>query len=169
MGILLEKDESDPSSGVVVKNIDPKGQTATRIRQSKEDAKSVICIRDKILAVNGIQCQNSSFERVLELIQDSNDDVDLMVGRHCESVVVTWSNGVSIAAKSGEYFGNLANESSFLIPYSCRSGSCGTCEQSIIIDGRKEKQTFIRPCVARVPKIAPCRINVVPSRRFQTE
>ena len=164
MGIVLEKDESDPSSGVVVKRIDPNGQTAAMMRQAKKE-ESVICIRDTILAVNGTPCQNESFELVLELIQNSNDEVDLVVGRRCESVVVTWSNGVSIVAEIGEYFGNLANESSFLIPYSCRSGSCGTCEQSMIIDGRLEKQSFIRPCVARVPKIAPHRINIIPSSR----
>jgi len=165
MGILLEQDESDLSSGVIVKTIDPNGQTAKKMGISKEDS-SILCIRDRILAVNGIQCKNESFERVLELIQSSDDHVDLLLGRPFESVVVTWSNGVSIAAKSGEYFGNLANESSFRIPYSCRSGSCGTCEQTMIIDGRTEKQSYIRPCVARVPNIAPRRIHIIPSRRF---
>jgi hypothetical protein len=163
MGIVLEQDESDLSSGVIVKTIDPNGQTAKKMHN--EDS-SILCIRDRILAVNGIQCQNESFERVLELIQSSDDHVDLLLGRPFESVVVTWSNGVSIAAKSGEYFGNLANESSFRIPYSCRSGSCGTCEQAMIIDGRTEKQSYIRPCVARVPNIAPRRIHIIPSGRF---
>jgi len=160
MGIVLEEiDEDDPSRGIVIAKIDPNGNTAAACKVTPLD----ICKGDKILEVNGEACSDLSFEDVMDkIITAPNNQVTFTLGRPVGNIAVYWQNGVGVSCKPGEYFGNVASEALFHIEYSCRSGSCGTCEQVISIDGGKPR--YIRPCSAKVPK-GPSMITVIPTDR----
>ena len=147
MGIVIE--EIDQTGwGLRIAQINPDGATAALCRSGSAD----VCLRDKILAVNGEPCGVLSFEQVMDvIISTPGDEVSLLLGRPKGTIPVKWPNGVSVAAWPGEYLGNLADLAEFQISYSCRSGSCGTCEHSIETDDSGEKR-YVRPCVARVSK-----------------
>jgi ferredoxin len=148
MGLVIEEID-ETGLGLRIAQINPDGATAALCRSGSAD----VCIRDKILAVNGEPCGVLSFEEVRDLITSTPDDeVRLLLGRPEGAIPVKWPNGVSVAAWPGEYLGNLADLACFQISYSCRSGSCGSCEHSIETDSTKKR--YVRPCVARVPKDA---------------
>jgi ferredoxin len=178
MGIILEEiDASDPNQGVSIARLLPKGNAVVVANHNKnndgsspvEDA--LVCMRDKILAVNDTPCSDSSLETVMDAIVAAETSVvELVLGRPVHSTAVLFSNGIAVAAQAGEYLGNVADEARMEIPYSCRSGSCGTCEQSIVFhddddDVGSKKQRYGRPCVYRIPKGVKC-MSVVPSDRF---
>jgi len=50
------------------------------------------------------------------------------------------------------------------IKYSCSSGSCGTCEQQIILTSGETR--YVRPCMARVPR-GEASIRVTKSDRYE--
>mmetsp|Transcript_5608 Transcript_5608/g.8345 ORF Transcript_5608/g.8345 Transcript_5608/m.8345 type:complete len:226 (+) Transcript_5608:53-730(+) len=149
MGLILEEsDEYGASCGVMIKQIDPAGETGVACRSKNAD----ICVRDKILSVNGKECADDSFDNVMDLLIDGPDEIDLILGRPENAVIVKWSNGIAVAAKPGDYFGQIAQDEAFVkIPYSCSNGGCGTCEQQILFT-KDGSQRYIRPCVSRVPK-----------------
>ena len=144
LGIIVEEaDANDPSQGVCIGSIDEGGNAAS----SGTD----ICIQDAIVSVNGVDCVAKSFEEVMDLIVScETPEVELSLARLEGRVAVRWPNGVCVAAPVGEYLGNVASEARFRAPYSCRSGSCGSCEQNAVIDNKTEKK--LRPCSAKVPK-----------------
>ena len=144
LGIIVEEaDANDPSQGVCIGSIDEGGNAAS----SGTD----ICIHDAIVSVNGVDCVAKSFEEVMDLIVScETPEVELSLARLEGRVAVRWPNGVCVAAPVGEYLGNVASEARFRAPYSCRSGSCGSCEQNAVIDNETEKK--LRPCSAKVPK-----------------
>ena len=144
LGIIVEEaDANDPSQGVCIGSIDEGGNAAS----SGTD----ICIQDAIVSVNGVDCAAKSFEEVMDLIVScETPEVELSLARLEGRVAVRWPNGVCVAAPVGEYLGNVASEARFRVPYSCRSGSCGSCEQNAVIDNKTEKK--LRPCSAKVPK-----------------
>ena len=144
LGIIVEEaDANDPSQGVCIGSIDEGGNAAS----SGTD----ICIQDAIVSVNGVDCAAKSFEEVMDLIVScETPEVELSLARLEGRVAVRWPNGVCVAAPVGEYLGNVASEARFRAPYSCRSGSCGSCEQNAVIDNKTEKK--LRPCSAKVPK-----------------
>eukprot|EP00565_Helicotheca_tamesis_P008636 CAMPEP_0185729798 /NCGR_PEP_ID=MMETSP1171-20130828/7345_1 /TAXON_ID=374046 /ORGANISM="Helicotheca tamensis, Strain CCMP826" /LENGTH=187 /DNA_ID=CAMNT_0028398717 /DNA_START=125 /DNA_END=688 /DNA_ORIENTATION=- len=148
MGIILEEvDETNCQSGVIIKDIDPMGNAAAASRKGDAD----ICIRDKVLAVNNEDVEFKTFENIMDLIVSSEgSDISVTLGRSPGSVALRWPNGVGVAAQPGEHFCDLALLAKFRISYSCTSGGCGTCEQSIISE--KTNQRYVRPCVSRVPK-----------------
>jgi ferredoxin len=147
MGIVIEEID-ETGLGVRITQINPDGATAMLCRSGSAN----VCLRDKILAVNAVPCSVLSFEQVMDMITSTpGDEVSLLLGRPEGTIPVKWPNGVSIAAWPGEYLGNLAGLAGFQISYSCRSGSCGSCEHSIETDGSGETR-YVRPCVARVPK-----------------
>ena len=130
MGIILQTDDADPAAGVIVKHIDPHGPTAAACRSNPSGVD--ICIRDKVIRVNGRDVSNDSLEEIMALITDGPEKVELVLGRPSDAVVLRWANGVSVAARPGDSFGCIAqHEAGIRIPYSCASGICGTCEQSI--------------------------------------
>eukprot|EP01083_Nonionella_stella_P158509 516087_1 len=150
----------DMSGGVIIKSIDPNGSTSAACLDDNVD----IAIRDKILAVNGISCKNDTFESIMDLLIESPPEVEILLGRPSDAVLVRWSNGINVAAKAGDYFGQIAQDEAFVkIPYSCSNGGCGTCEQTVIIDNKEPR--YLRPCIARVPKSKIITVN--PSDRYE--
>mmetsp|Transcript_39144 Transcript_39144/g.80179 ORF Transcript_39144/g.80179 Transcript_39144/m.80179 type:complete len:240 (-) Transcript_39144:1782-2501(-) len=143
--------------GIVVEEIDgtdsTKGVCIGRIREDSNAASfgTDLCVHDKIVAVNGALCAQESFEVVMDMIASSSGNyVELTLVRTQGRVAVRWPNGVCVAAPVGEYMGNVAIEARYPVPYSCRSGSCGSCEHMAKVDGKKERR--YRPCSAKVPK-----------------
>eukprot|EP01083_Nonionella_stella_P040062 108932_1 len=173
MGIIIEEADDlnlegdsagdqldDMSGGVIIKSIDPNGSTSAACLEGSVD----IAIRDKILAVNGISCKNDTFESIMDLLIESPPEVEILLGRPSDAVLVRWSNGINVAAKAGDYFGQIAQDEAFVkIPYSCSNGGCGTCEQTVIIDNKEPR--YLRPCIARVPKSKIITVN--PSDRYE--
>jgi ferredoxin len=163
MGIVIEEID-ETGLGVRIAQINPDGATAALCRSGSSD--DDVCLRDKILAVNGEPCDVLSFEQVMDIITSAKgDEVSLLLGRPEDTIIVKWPNGVSIAAWPGEYLGNLADLACFQISYSCRSGSCGTCEHSMETDSGEKR--YVRPCVARVPKDVAWAV-VHPTDRFDS-
>ena len=156
LGIVIEEvDEEHHEQGVRIISISPQGNAA---KSTAPDA--YLCIRDKILSINGQLCGTSNFDQVMDLIINAPDDipVQLTVERPLASPatdasIVSFPNGISIVAKSEEILGALAHESGYgkHILYKCRSGGCGTCEHPVIINGNVHKIKYMRPCVSRIP------------------
>jgi len=176
MGITLAADESNPHAGVIVKKMDPTGLTAAACRSDPIGVD--ICVRDKVIKINGKDVSSGSYEDIMRMLIDGPKDVNLVLGRPSDAVVVRWANGISVAAMPGDSFKSIAKHESFIkIPYLCTSGGCRTCEQSLLTgDGEvrciiprvipllmrslswlthhcifSQLQRF-RPCCARVPK-----------------
>ena len=144
LGIVVEEiDAADPSRGVCISQINADSNAAS--------CGTGLCIHDKIVAVNGASCSQESFEVVMNMITSSpGSNVELTLLRTQGRVAVRWPNGVCVAAPVGEYLGNTAIEARYPVPYSCRSGSCGSCEHIARVDGETERR--YRPCSARVPE-----------------
>lgn len=161
MGIILEEvDESDPTAGVMVKELDPAGAAAAASKVGDVD----LCLRDVILEVNGASCADEEFDDVMERIVTSpGSEVTLTLGRPAKAVAVRCPNGICVAANPGEYLGEIAQLAGARIQYSCMSGSCATCEQSMLTDDGDQR--YVRPCVARVPK-GPKAVVLVPTDRY---
>jgi ferredoxin len=168
LGIVLEElSVEDSKGGVGIVEVNPQGNAAKYGRSSSVtmDDGPLLCVRDKVLAVNGEDVSTAAFDTVMEKIIASDlPVVELTLQRPQNSVVVAWDNGVSVAAQPGEYLGNVASEAGMKIHYSCRSGSCGTCEQSVDLNNGKE-QRYCRPCSSRVPKGVQS-MRATPSDRF---
>ena len=143
LGIVLEESEDDVG-GVKIIEVNPKGNAAQTLSIGS------LCVRDKVLAINGEDVSVANFDDVMEKIIASNSPVELTLERSQGSIVISWGNRVSVAAQPGEYLGNVAFEAGMKIPYSCRSGSCGTCEQAVSVDSGKEHR-YYRPCSFRLP------------------
>ena len=143
LGIVIEEvDANEPTKGVCVGQMN-EGSNAAICRD--------ICIHDKIVAVNDQACSTKSFDDVMDMISSSSGhDIELTVSRTDDVVAIRWPNGVCVATPVGEYLGNSAIDAQYAIPYSCRSGSCGSCEHIARLDNGKEKR--FRPCSHRVPK-----------------
>ena len=144
LGIILEEvDATDPSKGVCVGSINGEGNAAS--------CGTNICVHDQIVAVNGADCSAKSFEEVMDLIVNCEaPEVELILARLEGRVAVRWPNGVCVATPVGEYLGNVASEARYDVPYSCRAGTCGSCEHIAVLDEKREKT--LRPCSAKVPK-----------------
>jgi len=130
LGMILESVEENPGAGIIIKRIDPHSLTAVMCKSEPDNYD--ICIRDRILNVNGKDVGSESYENVMQMISDGPDEVRLSLGRPSDAVVIRWNNGISVAAKSGDPIKQIAqDEASVKIPYACYSGGCGSCEQSI--------------------------------------
>lgn len=167
LGLILEDmDMSNPSYGVVIVAISPDGNAAKLNENEFSDVSDsigdrCICIRDKILSVNGTPCHDSSLDTVIKLISECNSDVTLELGRIQDSTIVTYSNGRCISAKAGESYGFLAQKCGVDIGYECRTGNCLTCskwmefpEKSTVDErtaGKLYKRTILH-CVGTVPR-----------------
>ena len=142
MGLVIE--EVNVNSGVQISSINPEGSSTWKN----------ICVGDKILEINGIDCSENSFDEVMELITSSpsSEYIQLTLGRPSKTLCVRWPNGVGVASLPGRVLGNVAVDASYDgIEYSCQSGACATCEQRMIPDGSEDAAKYVRPCVARVP------------------
>jgi len=135
-----------------------------------------ICIRDKIVSINGNPCHDKSFDYVVDLISKSDTDkITLEIGRIDGHTVVNYDDGVCISAKPVENYGFLAKKCNVHIDYECRSGSCQTCMKVLEFPNKRnvkgeweemsiagnEKDTsesasihsrFIFHCVGKVPR-----------------
>mmetsp|Transcript_31831 Transcript_31831/g.65360 ORF Transcript_31831/g.65360 Transcript_31831/m.65360 type:complete len:313 (+) Transcript_31831:94-1032(+) len=151
MGLILEEmDACDSTHGVVIVGILPGGNAAksngdvfasNNIMNRNNGAvkDKCICIRDKIMSINGKPCHDKSFDEVMDFIQcsnlssKSNSHVTMQLGRLQGSTVLHYScndnRGVCIAAKAGESYGFLAQRCGVDIDYNCRNGSCLTCQR----------------------------------------
>lgn len=183
MGIILESDEDDASMGVIIKRIDPLGNTASACKDNPLGVD--ICIRDRILQVDNMDVSEKSLEDVMGFIINApNDVVELVLARPKDAIVMKWWNGISVAVRPGEKIKNIARyEACVNIKYSCQGGGCGICECSMVTDrgseleqgqgqgqeqehGRGGGERYFRPCVARVPK-GPSLIWIKPSDRYE--
>jgi hypothetical protein len=183
MGIILESDENDASMGVIIKQINPLGNTASACKNNPLGVD--ICIRDRILQVDNTDVTDKSLEDVMELIVNGPKDVvELVLGRPKDAIVMKWWNGISVAVQPGERIKDISRyEACVKIKYSCQGGGCGTCECSMITtgvggvggggntagqegEGGGGGERYFRPCVARVPK-GPNFIWVKPSNRYE--
>mmetsp|Transcript_13421 Transcript_13421/g.25193 ORF Transcript_13421/g.25193 Transcript_13421/m.25193 type:complete len:211 (+) Transcript_13421:3124-3756(+) len=173
MGIILESDEQDNNEeGIIIKQIDPLGNTASACRDNPQGID--ICIRDRIIQVDNVDVSNNkSLEDVMKLIINGpNETVHLVLGRPKDAIVMKWWNGISVAVNPGERVKDIARyEACVKIKYSCDTGGCGICECSMLTVGQKQEgqgdqgrgsERYFRPCVARVPK-GPSMIWVKPS------
>ena len=122
MGIILEIDEERPDLGILVRRIDENGSTAAACRAKPMETD--ICVRDRLLEINGVDVSDETLENVMDIIIEAPIDIDLILGRDSDSIIVRWSNSFRSIASSDAYV---------KIPYSCESGGCGTCEQTIVV------------------------------------
>ncbi|KAL7522071.1 hypothetical protein ACHAWX_006762 [Stephanocyclus meneghinianus] len=172
LGLTLEEmDLSDPSYGVTIIGMTTDGNAAQLNANvfsdiTKYDPSTVgeqcICIRDKIISVNGISCQDKSLEVVIEAITTSKStEITLEVGRVQGSTVLCFSNGVCVSSKPGESYGFLAKKCGIDIEYQCRTGNCFTCQRWMkfpdrINSGKEAErnvyQRTILNCVGTVPR-----------------
>mmetsp|Transcript_6186 Transcript_6186/g.9484 ORF Transcript_6186/g.9484 Transcript_6186/m.9484 type:complete len:285 (-) Transcript_6186:163-1017(-) len=152
LGLTLEEMDSDPSCGVVVVGISPAGNAAKSNANVFSNIKSLdnndstvgdkcICIRDKIISINGNTFHDQSFDNVVELISNADTNtITLEIGRLQGSTVVNYDNGLCISAKPGENYGFLASKCNVDSNYECRSGACQTCMAILEFPNkRKEK------------------------------
>ncbi|GFH54047.1 predicted protein [Chaetoceros tenuissimus] len=164
MGIILEIDEERPDLGILVRRIDENGSTAAACRAKPMETD--ICVRDRLLEINGVDVLDETLENVMDMIIEAPRDIDLVLGRDSDSIIVRWSNGIAVAAKVGDSFRSIASSDAYVkIPYLCESGGCGTCEQTIVIGSCEPR--YIRPCCARVPQ-TDSEIFVSPSDRLKS-
>lgn len=203
LGIILEEIDSsspDPDAttppGVSIIGINNNGNAAnynsnifSKLKSTPENYNNIIsscrndciCIRDKVMSINGILCHDKSFDDVISLISSSgstvgssnNNQITIGLGRLEKSIIVNYHNGITISAKPGESYGFLAAKCGIdTIEYQCRSGNCGTCmrwlefpDKTIGADdnaveetnsnmkgGRNIYQRTIMHCVGKVPR-----------------
>lgn len=168
LGLTLEEmDISDPSYGVVIVAIAPEGNASkinlnafSNISQSGSVGDHCICIRDKIMSVNGTPCHDQSLDTVIQLIKQCElEEVTIELGRIEHSTILTYSKGRSIAAKPGESYGFLAQKCGVEIEYECRTGNCLTCsrwmefpDKSNVEKTGKLHRRSILHCVGTVPR-----------------
>ncbi|KAL7472936.1 hypothetical protein ACHAXS_013316 [Conticribra weissflogii] len=191
MGLVLEElDASDSSYGVVIVGIIPGGNAAksnidvfasknSHNRKSGTIKDKCICIRDKVMSIDGKPCHDKSFDEVMNFIHCSNSSskanichVTMQLGRLQGSTVLhyscTDSGGVCIAAKQGESYGFLAQKCGVDIDYKCRNGSCRTClrwmrypekdcDEGIMKENEEEKSATVNTrtifnCIGKVPR-----------------
>ena len=169
LGLTLEEmDVSDCSYGVAIIGISTDGNAAKMNSNVFSDTSSIhqssvaqrcICIRDKIMSVNGIPCQDKSLDDVIELIANSDSQrVTLGLGRIEQSTVLHYSQGRCIAAKPGESYGFLAQKCGVDVTYECRIGQCLTCSRWMEFPDKMNTETkdnvyqrTILNCVGTVP------------------
>lgn len=154
MGIILE--ENGDGNGARVARIDPRGNVARE--------RADVLINDKILMVDGVQCNELPFDDVMNAIAESRGEVvELTLGRGLSRVRLEWPNGVRTGALAGDSLKQLAAEALVRVKYSCDNGSCGVCEHKILDESLQERYT--RVCIARVPKTSST-CKIVPSDRY---
>ena len=198
LGVTLEEIDSSsssnvaPSSGVAIIGIHENGNAAiynsnifSKLKPTPGNSNSnrnirndCICIRDKIMSINGVPCHDKSFDDVIFLLSNCrssnessmNHTITIGLGRLEKSTVVNYHNGIAISAKPGESYGFLAANCGIdTIEYKCRSGNCQTCVRLIefpdkIIDDDNGTsvesselkchvyQRTIKHCVQKVPR-----------------
>ncbi|KAL9179404.1 hypothetical protein ACHAXT_008694 [Thalassiosira profunda] len=168
-------DLSDPSYGVAVIGINEGNAAAhnagifSQIKSKGNTDEDVnidtcVCIRDKIMSVNGTPCERSSFDDVVGLVSSAETEkVVLKLGRLQGSTVVNYYHGRCISARPGESYGFLAEKCGVDVQYECRTGSCQTCvhwmqfpdkERDINADDEKANlyERTIFHCVGKVPR-----------------
>lgn len=180
MGLVLEEmDANDPTGGVHVIEILSPGH-AVEASTSRCGSEDFLAIGDRIVAVEGVDCRSWTFDRIMERLREAPNPVPMEFERQAGTVTLGFDNGVVVAAKSGEILGNVANQANVAsIQYDCRSGSCGVCEQKLVLlpqplsegggDDKKinerQQQQYVRPCIACVPNKPGRRFRVLPSDR----
>ena len=201
LGVVLEDMDPSPSStntapsGVTIIGIHKNGNAAiynTNIFSKLKSPRTentynischndCICIRDKIMSINGVPCHDMGFDEVIKLISKSatnnsgNKKITIGLGRLMKSTVVNYHSGIAISAKPGESYGFLAAKCGIdSIEYECRSGNCQTCmrwmefpDKQIVADdkaaeaeetsnnsmrGKNIYRRTIMHCVGKVPR-----------------
>ena len=147
LGIILEEETSSIAhdrGGVVVVGINDNSNTAkynsSIMSKVKEEGREridcqhdFICIRDKIISVNGISCYNRGLDEVMNIISEqskkkTDNAIEIAVGRLKDTTVINYYNGICISAKVGESYGFLADKCGITdVKYECRTGNCSTC------------------------------------------
>lgn len=108
LGLVLEEmDPSDRTHGVAIVGINEGGSAAihnsgvfSKIRSKGDDdgggiVDGCICIRDKIVSVNGTPCPNKGLDDVIDLIaKGEQEGLVLGLGRLEGSTVVNYYNGI---------------------------------------------------------------------------
>lgn len=128
-----------------------------------------LCVGDTVVKVGTQDCTCWTFDQVMEAIANEPEPVELLLRRDADAIPVKFlETGVCIAAKPGMSIGALGFMAKTDIPYSCRNGGCGTCQQVMVTHSRNSgrgisnKERVVRPCVAKVPEgvdlisIIPC-------------
>jgi len=174
LGIVIQ--DGDDESGVSVAGFSPGGnasihnknvfnklKSTSDVRDSDATSAECVCIRDKLLSINGKPCHESNFDEVASLLSaEQSNSVTLRLGRVQGSTVVNfYDDGVCIAAQPGEHYGFLASNCGVHIDYQCRTGHCGTCLRYLDFPDKlydmKEGETNIYQrsilnCVGKVPR-----------------
>jgi len=172
LGIVIE--DLDGDTGVSIIGISPEGNASIHNQSvfgklkspdvSNFDATSAecVCIRDKVLSINGDNCHESTFDEVASLLSaERSNTVTLRLGRVPGSTVVNYCDGVCISAQPGESYGFLASKCGVNIDYECRTGNCGTCLRQLdfpdklydLKEGERHiYQRSILNCVGKVPR-----------------
>ena len=171
LGIVIEDLDGD-ELGVSVVGISPGGNASTHnndlfsklksadVRDFDETSAECVCIRDKLLSINGTPCHESKFDEVVSLLSvEQSNSVTLRLGRVKGSTVVNFYDGVCIAAQPGEFYGFLANKCGVHVDYECRTGNCGTCLRRLDFPDKLyeggERDVYHRSilnCVGKVPR-----------------
>jgi len=156
LGLILEDMDSDPSCGVHIVGISPGGNAAKSNANVFSNIKTLdntdntvsdkcICIRDKIISINGNPCHDKSFDDVVELLSSADTStIVLEIGRLQGSSVVNYDNGLCISAKPGENYGFLARKCNVGIDYDCRSGTCQTCMALLEFPNKRKERSVGR-------------------------
>lgn len=168
LGLVLEEmDANDSTHGVVVMGMSAEGNAAKHNKSptttvgAENSPTRAVCIRDKILAVNGVPCAESSLDAVISLFSDAGTSVTISLGRIEGSTVLYYPNGAAVAAKPGESYGFLARICGARVEYACRNGNCRICERAVETDrdqltGAQGEEGYrlgnIFHCVGSVPR-----------------
>jgi ferredoxin len=159
---LAEVDENDPQAGVQVVKITSDGAAA----KANQDGETDLCLGDLFISIDGQDCRYWTFEQIMETLANADSPVSLKFLRPKHLVAVCFAqNGVGVAAEPGTPLCNVAWEAGAKIPFKCRSGSCGTCEQAMSVDGNEDEPKYVRPCVYRLPR-GPERLTIGSSNRY---
>lgn len=113
MGMILTEVSSSCNTGICVSSMmtspTPGNAVLYNLEQMKNNAKNrqVLCLYDKILAVNGDACSNETFEQIMDRFAGISDDTDteLTLGKRKGSVAVQWPNGVCVRCMPGDSIG----------------------------------------------------------------
>ena len=145
MGLLMEEVEEGQARGVQIASM-----TGAAAQASKSNTADV-AIGDILVRIGeDVDCTGLTFEQVMNLLANGPESMSLTFSRPESHVAVCFAEtGVAISCRPGTPLKPLGKMARASIIYSCSQGDCTTCEQ-IVADG--EKQRYVRPCVARVPK-----------------
>ena len=117
LGIVFEElDAGEP--GLLVSEL-REGGSAERSGQ--------VWPRDQLLHIDGCEVRNESFDSIMEVLR-SAEQVTLSFARSARSGRVSFPNGRTAVGIAGDPLEALALQCGQDVRYSCRGGTCGSCE-----------------------------------------